>query len=1109
MPLNRAVVLTHKSCIFICDMRAYNNIQEKLELFSKKYYTNELIKGTLLFLTLGLVYLFITIFIEYFLWLEPSFRSMLFGVFILVELLLLLRFIIFPILKLAGLKKGISIEESSKIIGNHFPEIKDKLLNIIQLKEYSTSSDLLLASIEQKSNDIQPIPFSKAIDFSSGLKYALYLLIPVLIWFVSKVSGIDNNLNQSFDRVLDYKTAYSPPAPFEFIITNKNLKVIQGNSFKVNVKTIGTVVPEEAKIYFNNQEYYLQKSTTGNFYYLFEDISENKSFYLSANGINSEAYQIQAIKTPSIKNIILDLAYPAYTKKKNKKISNSGNIDVPQGTIITWNVKTTDTDSVGFSYKEVKKNFKKESSDSFSFSKKIINDLAYKVSTSNAKLTNYENLQFFITTVKDQAPQITVTSNIDSITRGNAQFLGTISDDYGIDKLELIYTEVGTDNTVIKPIATENSSIQNFYLEFPDNITLEKDRDYEIYFKVYDNDKVNGSKASKSKMFYYKQKSDVVIEEELLEEQKSYLDNLEKSITKRKKTDQELTKIQENLQNKANLSWNDQKNIIKLLERQQQYQQIMKRQTRNLKENLEEKKATEKTLQEKKENLKKRIEELEKMNKEKELLKELQKLAEKLNKEDLIKKTKELAAQNKQKERSLERILEMTKRYYIEQKINQIADKLEKLSKTQESIEKNDSSIEKQEEINKAFENIQKDLEDLEKDNENLKNPMDLPEIKDLEKEIEKELEESLSNLKQNENKKAKQKQKSSSKKMKEMSAKMQQSMEAMSAEMQEEDMESLRQILENLLLFSFDQETLMETFRNTNSSNPDFGKNIKKQYQLKTYFEHIDDSLFTLSMRVPEISSRIQEELANTHYNLDQSLENLVENRMTAGGSNQQYVMTSANTLADILSNTLDAMQNPKEGMGKGKGKGKSFSLPDIIQKQEELIKKMENGIKKGEKGEKGKEGEKGNSNNGQEKMDGELFEIYKEQNKLRQSLEEALQKGGTGSGDAKTKKAIQELENLENKILEKGFTKENLEAMKKLNYELLKLETANVEQGKEKQRKSNSNSKEYNENLNRKLKYKSLFYNQNEILNRQSLPLQQQYEKKVQLYFNSSDKV
>ncbi|WP_233188635.1 DUF4175 family protein [Tenacibaculum sp. SG-28] len=1051
-------------------------------------------------------------FIEYFLWLQPSFRTLLFGIFVLVEFILLLRFIAFPIFKLIGLKKGISIEESSKIIGNHFPEIKDKLLNIIQLSNKKDSSDLLLASIEQKSNAIQPISFGKAINFSSGLKYGIYLLIPICIWGVTRLSGIEKNLNQSLDRVLDYKTAYTPPAPFEFLVTNRNLKVLQGNSLKVGIKTIGTIVPEEAKIYYNNQEYYLQKSSAGNFYYLFENISENTSFRVSANGVGSNVYQIQTIKTPSIQNITLNIRYPKYTKRKNKTISNSGTMDVPQGTTITWNVKTTDTDSVTFSSNKLKKYFQQDNNGDYSFTKKIMNDLPYKISTSNSNLTNYENLQFYITTVKDLVPQISVTSNIDSISRGNAQFLGTISDDYGLQKLELIYREVNTDKSTVVPIGIENNSIQNFYFEFPNNIKLKENSNYEIYFKVYDNDRVNGSKASKSRIFYYKQKSEAIIEEELLEEQREYLNKLEKSITSQKKTVQDLTKIQEDLQNKTNLSWNDQKNIKKLLERQKQYQQIMKRQTNLLKENLDEKEPQKETLQEKKENLKKRIEELEKINKEKELLKELEKLAEKLNKEDLVKKTKELAAQNKQKERSLERILEMTKRYYVEQKMNQIANKLEKLSESQEKLENNDTSIEKQKDINKAFKDIQEELEKLKKDNESLKDPMALPEMENLEKEISKELEESLSNLEQNNNEKAKKNQRSSSKKMKEMSAKMKQSMEAMSAEMQEEDMESLRQILENLLLFSFDQETLMETFRNTNSSNPDFGKNIKKQYQLKRYFEHIDDSLFTLSMRVPEISSTIQNELANTHYNLDQSLENFVENRMTAGGSNQQYVMTSANTLADILSNTLDAMQNPKEGMGKGKGKGNSFSLPDIIQKQESLIQKMEDGIKKGEKGKKentGKDGEKGNSNKGEDDMDGELFEIYKEQSKLRQSLEELLQKGSNGSGDAKAKKAIQELENLENKILEKGFTKENLEVMKKLNYELLKLDTANLEQGKEKQRKTNSNKKEFNENPNKKLKYKSLFYNQNEILNRQSLPLQQKYKKKVQLYFNSSDKI
>jgi hypothetical protein len=218
-----------------------------------------LIKGVILFFSLGFLYLFFTLFIEYFLWLQPFARTSLFWLFILVELYLLFRFILKPILKLIGLQKGISLEESSKIIGNHFPEVKDKLLNILQLKETSHQSDLLQASIDQKANEMQPIPFVKAVDFSKNTRYLKYALLPVLIWLITLLTGNSGIFTQSLERVVNYRTAYTPPAPFSFFIES-NLEVIQGKSFKLSVKTQGSVRPEAAKIVFNNQEYYLQKT---------------------------------------------------------------------------------------------------------------------------------------------------------------------------------------------------------------------------------------------------------------------------------------------------------------------------------------------------------------------------------------------------------------------------------------------------------------------------------------------------------------------------------------------------------------------------------------------------------------------------------------------------------------------------------------------------------------------------------------------------------------------------------------------------------------------------------------------------------------------------------
>ena len=1088
-------------------MGEFTKIQQKLQQFSRKYYTNELIKGSILFVSLGLLYLFFTLFIEYFLWLKPTARTILFWLFIVVEVFLLFRFICFPIFKIIGLQKGISFEEASKIIGNHFPEVQDKLLNVLQLQQTNQQSDLLVASIEQKSKELQPISFNKAINFSSNKKYLKYVLIPVFIWVLSLLTGTSEKLSQSLNRVVNHSVAYNPPAPFYFNLTAKDLRVIKGKDITIYFQTTGEVIPNEAKVHFNNQQYFLENEGNGLFSYTFSEVQNPITFYASANGINSQEYELTIINTPSIQNISLHLQYPSYIKKADETINNTGNLNVPQGTFITWHIKTSETDTVTFINKEKREIFTRKENEKFEFKKQLNESLHYQIATSNKNLKDYEQLQFSIDVIKDEYPTISVNSNIDSITRGNAQFAGQIADDYGFKKLEIVYYDKSNSQNIESKIITINKeNIQTFYFEFPGDLNLKDGINYELYFQVYDNDIINGSKKALSKKFSYRQKSEEEIEEELLLEQKNYIENINNSLDQQQKSKKELEKIQFDLQNKKNINWNDQKKIQNLVKRQEQYKEMMQRQTQKLQENFSEKKEENETLQEKKENLQKRIEELKKLEKQQKLLDELKKLADKLNKEELIKKTKELAEQNKQQERSLERILEMTKRFYVEQKMSQLANKLDELSKKQEKLSDKNTTKEEQKEINTEFQKAKKELNELHKDNENLKQPMEIPSMENLEKEVQEELNKADENLENNQQRNAKKNQKKASEKMQQMSQKMQQAMQSMSAEMEEENMEGLRQILENLITFSFDQEALMDEFSSTNSSHPNFGKNLQKQHQLKTYFEHIDDSLFVLSMRIPSISSKVQDQLAQAHYNLDQSLENFADNYFQNGVSNQQYVMTSANTLADMLSNTLDAMQNPKPGNGKGKGKGKSFSLPDIIQQQNELMEKMKEGMQKQNQGKPkdGKEGQKEGEGEGEKNddLDGELYQIYKEQSQLREQLENAIKEGNGDNKEAK--KALKKMEELENQILEKGFTQESINRMQQLNYELLKLDKATFEQNREKQRKSNTNLQEFNNNNSKELKFKKLFYNQTEILNRQSLPLRQNYKKKVQEYFS-----
>tara|TARA_R110000787_G_scaffold17133_5_gene54060 strand:+ start:5795 stop:9130 length:3336 start_codon:yes stop_codon:yes gene_type:complete len=1110
-------------------MKEFTNIQNKLSFFYKKYYTNELIKGFILFLSFGLLYFLFTIYLEYFLWLKPFYRTLLFWFFISVEGFLIFKLIISPLFHLIKIRKGINDVQSSRIIGDHFPEVKDKLLNILQLKKESKETELLLASIEQKSKELQPIQFTKAVNFKKNISYLKYLLIPAVVWGLSLLSGTNSDLTNSLSRVVNYQAEYHPPAPFLFSLETKNLKVIEGNSFTINVTTKGDVVPEEVKVLYNNQEYFMQEKTTGVFFFTFTNVIQPIDFEFRSNEVGSQTHILQVIKTPTIQNIILDLEYPNYTRKKDETIDNTGNLLVPEGTKIEWQATTNQTDSVSFIESNQRSLFKKNKQNSFSYRLTAKKNLQYQISSSNNELQDFEKLSYNVRVVKDEYPTILVQSNIDSLERGEAQFAGQISDDYGISQLDVFYynEDFPSQKTKIS-IDTNKENVQTFFYQFPDQLKLELGIDYEIYFQVSDNDGVNGKKKSISKKFKYRQKTIEEIDQEILEDQKNTIQNLEKSIQNQKKQKEKLDQIQKDIQNKKDINWNDKKKVDEFIKRQKQYEQMMERQTENLQESLDQKKEENQTLQEKKNELQKRIEELKKLNKQKKLLDELQKLAEKLDKEEIVKKAKQLAQENKQQERSLERILELTKRFYVEEKTMQIANKLDKLSKKQDSINNNkENALEKQKEINKEFDKISKELEELSKDNEKLKEPMEIPDLEDEKEETKEELSKSEENLSKQQKSQAKKSQQKASKKMKEMSQKMQQAMSDMQANSIDENIDDLRKILENLVTFSFKQEDLMKKFDEISVRHPDFGKSLKKQNELKTYFEHVDDSLYVLSMRLPQLSTKIQTDLSNTHYNLDQSLENFSENRFNSGSSNQQYVMTSVNNLSDFLSNLLNNMQNSANSSGKGKGggKGKGFSLPTLIQGQKGVSEQMKKGMKKGKgegkegdkgkdgkgkkegkKSENGKGGQNGEGNGDDENMNGELFKIYQQQSAIRQQLQDAIKEGGGAKGNAK--KVLKTMEQLENDILEKGFNQETLQRMQQLEYELLKLDKAAFEQGKDKKRKSNTNISSYQKKKLKELQFKKQFYNQIEILNRQSLPLRLKFEKKVQEYFSKKKK-
>ena len=73
----------------------------------------------------------------------------------------------------------------------------------------------------------------------------------------------------------------------------------------------------------------------------------------------------------------------------------------------------------------------------------------------------------------------------------------------------------------------------------------------------------------------------------------------------------------------------------------------------------------------------------------------------------------------------------------------------------------------------------------------------------------------------------------------------MEQAMQQMQGESMEENLDDLRKILENLVIFSFKQEQLINTFTDRSTVHPDFGEDLKKQNQLKNVFLNTSMTVF------------------------------------------------------------------------------------------------------------------------------------------------------------------------------------------------------------------------------------------------------------------------
>lgn len=1089
----------------------FSVIELKIIQFIKKYYLNKLIKGLLFSVLVFFLLSFIILLIEYFSFLSVSQKSWLISFYLLVQLSVFIYYVILPLLGFFGFRIKVSKEHINGILVKHFPEIKDKFWNLLELKKESNqenySKELIIASIEQRIEALKPFDFTEAIKLRDNFK--LFYGVGIIV-FISVLIGLisPSFISEPGARLIHFTQQYTKPSPYHYSILNNQTTVGKGENFELRVKVEASEDYDNVLLHFGGNTYLMRVDSLNYYSYQFKNINNTLEVYFEINKFISEVYEIEVLPKPMLSSFKVSITKPKYTNLKSDSYENITELIVPIGSVCEFAFSTYETDTLiivdkSQNYIRLVKPFKLD--------KTIKGDTELSISLKNENFEITDFLKIQITTINDDFPTIGLTQMVDSTDFSRIYFKGQIGDDYGFSKL-LFITKIDDkiDSTFIVQLQP-NLLQQEFFYAFDFNVYKGKSNEIQYYFEVFDNDGFNGPKSAVSELYNFLFPDVKDIFDYQNEQFQNIDDILSNSMNVTRELKNDLKDLQEKMINSNLTDW-ERKEIMKnIYSKKKTLEEAIKNiQEKNDEMNNYMDSFTEqnKELIEKQKQIQDILEDV--MSDElKNLLDEFNKMMNNFNENKMNDLSEQIDISLDDLSKQLDKNLELLKRMKIEKQLDLISSDLEKHIKEQQDLsdqidkgEKPENLMDKQQKEKEAVKELKDQYKQVEDINKELDKPLNLYDFDKEFDDIEKEFNNSLEQQKKNNSKKSQQSMQNNKSKMENLAFMMKQMKDAAFAEQNSESLENLLQILDNTVVFSFNQEKLIVA----NSSGEFSGQLFIDQKKLFQDFQVIKDSLYALAKREPSINAAVNKEIVTIESAFRRVNDDLTENRLPNANVNQQIVLTSANNLALFLSEVIKQLQqqmassmpgdqncqkpgnNPNPSSMNSSMKSMQQSLQKQLEKMMEMMKLGQNG----------------------QGMPGEMGKALSQQEKMQNMLQQMMNQGNVGSDAYETlKQAEQLLNKVREDIVRNNISNQTINRQKEILTRLLEAENAENEREIDDKRKSNTaeeqrvseTAKYFDNNLSND--------NFKEKIIKQKLVLKKYYQNKYQNYVNQLDSI
>ena len=938
------------------EKKIYEEIIDKLEKLYKKEYAFFAAIGIQTSLLITITAITSLTVLESIFHFSSVLRTVFFLLFAILFISGLILFVVIPALKYFNNFRLSNYYSAASRVGENFPEVKDDLLNAMQLvtidqQRQNYSSVLINAAFKNVYTRTKEIQFDSIISFKKSKELFLYLTMVLLV--CAAAFSFSSNMQGAAYRLINFNKNFSTPPRFSLEVYPGHASLTKGDDLTITIKVIGAV-PQKLNVVLKSLEEteynyeLLTPDSSGEYQYQIFTVRNSFEYFVKADEVESSLFTVTVVDRPVISSFDVTVIPPSYSGLPEIKQRDNGNITSLPGSRVSLALQSSKK------LKSAKIIFNDSTEQNFTFNGEfaktsfiIKKDNSYRIIlTDENGSQNDDPITYSIKTINDAYPGIDVISpnkNTNLENDNRLSLLFKINDDYGFSKLILNYR--------LSASRYERPSEEYKKIELPINKKLkEADIDYvwnltqfnlavddvvTYYLEVFDNDTFGGPKSAKSSTFTVRVPSlDEILSkaDDLHTEAETDLKEILKEAADLKKN---LEKIDNTLkQDKKDITWEEKQQIEEALDKFEKLQEkaneigekLEQMQNELQKNDLLSKETLEKYME-----LQKLFDELS-SEEMKQAMERMQKSLESLNRQNTQHQMQDLKLDEEKFKQSIERTMELLKRVKVEQKINEMLKRTEKMNQKQEDIQKQT----KQKDINKPEDNnqLQKEQEQVSQDLKKFEDEMkkleemmkDLDQMpkEDLEKlreEFEKQQnidksEQASQDLKNKQKQSAMQQMQQLSQNMKKMQQQMEQMQQSMMQQNQMQTFKDLMKVLDNLLTLSRQQEELKKESEKLDPNSAQFNEKAERQNNIKRNLDNILKQLSEMSKKTFSITPEMGKAIGDAKKEMQNSLQAMQNRNGSMASMSQGEAMKSLNEAATLVKGGMESMM---QGGGQG----------------------------------------------------------------------------------------------------------------------------------------------------------------------------------------------